>query len=174
MQRFFSVIFATFTLLGLFQSCSQSRETAQDSKQATENKAIQNSSIATKPQLNYAKYTDSTLYPNGGSELAVLMREMYDDMDSIKKLVLQGELPTDLREKFAYLHNATPTDNNTKHENYPDMAKAFMDNLNRFYEEKDKEKRIKLYTIVVQTCISCHQTHCTGVVKKIKKLEIQD
>ncbi len=174
MKRFFSLIFTFFALLGLFQFCSKPKETSQNSNENRENQATQNLSITPKPKLNYAKYTDSTLYPNGGSELAVLMREMYDDMDSIKKLVLKGELPTDLREKFTYLHNATPTDSDTKHENYPDMAKAFVDNLNRFYEEKDKEKRIQLYKVVVQTCISCHQTHCTGVVKKIKKLQIQD
>ncbi|MCS6796388.1 MAG: hypothetical protein NZ516_10555 [Raineya sp.] len=156
-----------------FQNCQKQQET-EKSQSNTSTNSTQNLAITPKPKLNYAKYTDSTLYPNGGSELAILMREMYDDMDSVKKLVLRGELPMDLREKFAYLHSATPTDSDTKHENYPDMAKAFMDNLNRFYEEKDKEKRLKLYKVVVQSCISCHQTHCTGVVKKIKKLEIQE
>ncbi|PKQ70064.1 hypothetical protein [Raineya orbicola] len=167
-------LFGLVFIWGAFLMCCQKQQENTQKVTQTENKATQNLSITPKPKLNYAKYTDSTLYPNGGSELAVLMREMYDDMDSIKKLVLKGELPTDLKEKFAYLHNATPTDNDTKQENYPDMAKAFMDNLNRFYEEKDKKKRIQLYKVVVQTCISCHQTHCTGVVKKIKKLEIQD
>lgn len=132
------------------------------------------SDLHQKPQLNYTKYTDSTLYPNGGSELAILMREMYDDMDSLKKLILQGKPPVDIRTKFAYLHNATPTDSSTKKANYPDMAQVFMENLDKFYQEKDKRKRIQLYKVVVHTCISCHQTHCTDVVKKIKKLQITD
>lgn len=123
-----------------------------------------------KPTLNYAKYTDSTIYPNGGSELAVLMREMYDDADLIKKAVLNREFPPDFRQKFAYLHWASPTDSQTKTEAYPDMAKAFMDNLEALYAEKNPEKRIKKFDIVIQNCITCHQSHCPGPIKKIKKL----
>ncbi|GAB4135251.1 MAG: hypothetical protein OHK0045_01640 [Raineya sp.] len=153
--------FATILFLGaVFYNCTQKQNSQTE---------LKNDSLL-KPTLNYAKYTDSTIYPNGGSELAVLMREMYDDADLIKKAVLNKELPPDFRKKFAYLHWASPTDADTKTEAYPDMAKAFMDNLEALYNEKDTEKRIKKFDIVVQNCITCHQSHCPGPIKKIKKL----
>ncbi|MFN3315207.1 MAG: hypothetical protein ACK40K_00185 [Raineya sp.] len=140
------------------------------SKQENSKAELKKDSLV-KPKLNYAKYTDSTIYPNGGSELAILMREMYDDADLIKKAVLQKELPPDFRQKFAYLHWASPTDKDTKTEAYPDMAKAFMNNIEALYAEKDTEKRIKKFDIVIQNCITCHQSHCPGPIKKIKKLQ---
>jgi len=155
-------LMATLLFLGaIFYNCSQ-----QQNSQAQ----LKNDSLV-KPTLDYAKYTDSTTYPNGGSELAVLMREMYDDTYLIKKAVLNKELPPDFRYKFAYLHRATPTDQDTKTEAYPDMAKAFMDNLEALHAEKDTEKRIKKFDIVIQNCVTCHQGHCPGPIKKIKKLQ---
>jgi len=54
------------------------------------------------------------------------------------------------------------------------MATAFMNNLEAFYAEKDAEKQIKKFDIVVQNCITCHQSHCLGPIKKIKKLKISE
>lgn len=161
MKRFYFLIAAFIFLGAVFHNCSQ--------RQNSDTELKKDSLI--KPTLNYAKYTDSTIYPNGGSELAVLMREMYDDADLIKKAVINKELPPDFRQKFAYLHSANPTDTDTKTEVYPDMAKAFMDNLEALYAEKDAEKRIKKFDIVIQNCITCHQSHCPGPIKKIKKLQ---
>ncbi|KOY87109.1 hypothetical protein AD998_14015 [bacterium 336/3] len=171
MKFLYILAFGIFSL-AVFHNCQQQTETKEtvkkDSIQTEKKQEI------SKPTLNYAKYTDSTIYPNGGSELSVLMREMYDDSEMIKKAVLEGKLPPDFREKFRYLHAATPTDKDTKTEAYPDMAKAFEDNLNRLYEEKDEKKRIKQFDIVIQNCVACHQSHCPGPIKKIKKLNIKE
>ena len=161
MKPSYFLIAALIFLGAVFHNCTQQQNSQTELKKDS----------LVKPTLNYAKYTDSTTYPNGGSELAVLMREMYDDTDLIKKAVINKELPPDFRQKFAYLHWANPTDTDTKTEVYPDMAKAFMDNLEALYAEKDTEKRIKKFDIVIQNCITCHQSHCPGPIKKIKKLQ---
>jgi len=169
-MKFFYILALGIFSVAVFHNCQQqtkTQETALKDSVQTEKKE------ESKPKLNYAKYTDSTIYPNGGSELAVLMREMYDDSETIKKAVMEGKLPPDFREKFLYLHKATPTDKDTKTEAYPDMAKAFEDNLNRLYDEKDEKKRIKQFDIVIQNCVACHQSHCPGPIKKIKKLNIK-
>lgn len=160
MKSSYFFVAALLFLGAVFHNCSQQQNPQKEAKKDS----------LVKPTLNYAKYTDPSTYPNGGSELAVLMREMYDDADLIKKSILNKELPPDFRQKFAYLHWASPTDSTTKTEAYPDMAKAFMDNLEALYTEKDAGKRIKKFDIVIQNCVSCHQSHCPGPIKKIKKL----
>lgn len=166
MKLLHTFVFSLF-VLACFHNCQQQTQ----NQEANQKDSTQKLPVA-KPQLNYAKYTDSTIYPNGGSELAVLMREMYDDSETIKQAILSGKFPPDFREKFRYLHSATPTDKDTKTEAYPDMAKVFEENLNQLYQEKDEKKRIKRFNIVIQNCITCHQSHCPGPIKKIKKLNI--
>ncbi|MDX1902694.1 MAG: hypothetical protein SFU27_00940 [Thermonemataceae bacterium] len=124
------------------------------------------------PQLNYAKYADKNIYPNGSSELAVLMREMYDDTKTIQESIVLGNFPKDFREKFNYIHIAQATEESKKTEAYPMMAKAFMTNLDILYESKDLNERTKQFNIVVESCISCHRMHCPGPIKKIQKLQI--
>jgi hypothetical protein len=164
MKSSYFIVAAILFLGTIFHNCTQQQNAKSE---------LQGDSLV-KPKLNYAKYTNPDIYPNGGSELAVLMREMYDDADLIKNSILKKELPPDCRKKFAYLHWATPTDSTTKTEAYPDMATAFMNNLEAFYAEKNAEKRIKKFDIVIQNCITCHQSHCPGPIKKIKKLKIAE
>ena len=164
MKSSYFFVAALLFLGAVFHNCTQQQNLQGETKKDS----------LVKPVLNYAKYTNPDIYPNGGSELAVLMREMYDDTDLIKKAILNKELPLDFRQKFTYLHWATPTDSTTKTDAYPDMAKAFIDNLEALYAEKDAEKRIKKFDIVIQNCVSCHQGHCPGPIKKIKKLRITE
>ena len=164
MKSSYFIVAALLFLGAVFHNCSHQQNAKSESQRDS----------LVKPTLNYAKYTNPDIYPNGSSELAVLMREMYDDADLIKKSILKKEFPPDFRQKFAYLHWATPTDSTTKTDAYPDVATAFMNNLEAFYAEKDAEKRIKKFDIVVQNCITCHQSHCLGPIKKIKKLKISE
>jgi hypothetical protein len=121
---------------------------------------------------------DSTKYPNDDSELALLMREMYTDSDSIKQAVLANKEIPDFRKKFKILHSAKPTDAETKHEGFDAMGASFLENMDKVYtisgsqESSKRSERIKAFNIMVQNCVGCHQSHCPGPIKKIKKLTI--
>ena len=104
------------------------------------------------------------------SELALLMRSMYDDSELIRKAITTKKLPKDFRQKFAELHTAKPTDADVKNETYKAMGNYFLTNLEKVYTEKDQ---VKAFNLMVESCVACHKTFCPGPIKKIKKLTIE-
>src|SRR5678816_3410224 len=65
--------------------------------------------------------------PNGDSELALLMRDMYDDGMVTKQEMLQGKQP-DVRVKYHQLHTAKATDpEKVAAPNYNAFALAYED-----------------------------------------------
>jgi hypothetical protein len=144
----------------LFYNCTE--------EQGTENQAatVADSLITTKPQN-----IDKTKYPNDDSELAWLMRQMYEDGEKIKVAVQNKQLPEDFREKFKNIHTAIPTDSTVKGAVFDTSAKAFLATMDKFYSEK--ENQVENFNLVVNACVACHQNYCPGPIKKIKKLAIK-
>ena len=121
-----------------------------------------------------SKESGTTSQPNETSELSKLMREMWNDSDLMKAAVLEGKLPDDFREKFIAIHKATPTDQDTKKEDFDAMAASFIKSMDNIYAQKeDKEALTRAFNLMVNQCVACHQTHCPGPIVKIKKLTIQ-
>ncbi len=148
-------------LSSIFYNCSQTPDASSENN--TNEDSVKVSAL--KPQN-----VDKTLYPNDDSELAWLMRQMYEDGEKIKLAVLNKQLPEDFREKFKNIHTATPTDAGVKGEVFDTSAKAFLATLDKFY--KEKENQVENFNLVVNACIACHQNYCPGPIKKIKKLAI--
>ncbi|TAH17290.1 MAG: hypothetical protein EAZ08_14040 [Cytophagales bacterium] len=130
----------------------------------------QKSELAVQPSLKPSQ-KDSSRYPNDDSELAWLMRDMYQDGEKIKMAIQSKQLPEDFREKFKNIHTATPTDAAVKGEVFDTSAKVFLQTLDKFYAEK--ENQIENFNLVVNACVACHQNYCPGPIKKIKKLAIK-
>lgn len=110
--------------------------------------------------------------PNKDSELALLMRKMYLDADSIKQLIVTetGTISDDFIRELETVHTAKPTDPDVKTAEFDafnisliNQAKAIQDNPNNQVEE---------FNLLVNRCIDCHQSFCPGPIKRIKKLRI--
>lgn len=151
----FAILF--FSSVFLYQ-CTQNKESQAKSSDSTQ--------VSLKPTD-----VDTTKYPNDDSELAWLMRSMYDDGEKMKLAVQNKQLPEDFRKKFKNIHTATPTDASVKGEVFDTSAKAFLQTLDKFYTEK--ENQVENFNIVVNACVACHQNYCPGPIKKIKKLAIK-
>jgi cytochrome c556 len=108
--------------------------------------------------------------PNQASELALLMRSMYTDSEQMKKAILAGKLPEDLREKFKKMHSAVATEADMKDAAFSAMADVFLKNMDKLYDDKNQ---IEDYNVLVQSCLACHQNHCPGPISRIKKLIIK-
>jgi cytochrome c556 len=153
-------------LIGVtLDSCTQtgSTEEAESITKVDKLLAVMEDTTATKPEGNYQD-------PNQASELALLMRNMYTDSDQMKKAVLSGKLPEDLREKFKKMHSAVATEADMKDASFSAMADVFLKNMDKLYDDKNQ---IEDYNVLVQSCLACHQSHCPGPISKIKKLTIQ-
>ncbi len=107
------------------------------------------------------------------SELANLMRSMYEDNMELKKQIEQGVIPASFPEDFYKIHTAAAT----KPENINDTYKAFADKYLADMEQvvaSDEASVKRNFNEMVNTCVSCHQVFCQGPIPKIKKLTIAE
>ncbi len=107
------------------------------------------------------------------SELAQLMRNMYDSNMEMKKQIMEGKLPESFPEDFAKIHSAVATDPTVKTDAFHGMADYFVENM-KAIEEADSTQIISSFNNMVNTCVSCHQMYCKGPIPKIKKLYIPE
>lgn len=109
--------------------------------------------------------------PNGDSELALLMRELYVFSDSIKIQSQQNRaIDTDkLKALLNNLTTATPTDSNVHGEVFNGFAEKMKWQLNNL---KTDSNFVFHFNNMVNACVDCHNEFCPGPIKKINKLKI--
>ena len=108
--------------------------------------------------------------PNGDSELALLMRDMFDESDSLKQLVLEGKQLSGLQ-KFEDIHSAIPTDPDASGPVFEAFAKNYIESI-KVLEASDS-KAVFNFNHMVDQCMNCHTEFCPGPKKRIKKLYIR-
>lgn len=110
--------------------------------------------------------------PQKVSELAQLMRTMYDDGEQMKAAIEKGELPPDFREKFKKMHTAIPTEPLSNKPAFDAFANQYLAIIDSVYSAPNAEIRKKNYNAMVTQCVSCHEVYCPGPIKRIKKLTL--
>ncbi len=121
-------------------------------------------------ERNSAK-TKHPINPNGDSELALLMRDMFEESDSLKQLVADGKSLTGLK-KYKDIHSAVPTDPAVKGPVFEAFAQAYVASINEL-ESADSASIFK-FNSMVDKCMNCHTEFCPGPKKRIKKLYIEE
>ena len=115
----------------------------------------------------------NSLNPNGDSELALLMREMFEDGMRTKQLVLDGKSP-EVKVAFQKMHTATATEpEKVADPNYAAMTTVYENSVNTFLTSPD-HSRVESYTNMVNACMNCHQVVCPGPMRKIKKMYLSE
>jgi hypothetical protein len=107
--------------------------------------------------------------PNNTSEMALLMREMFTQLDSVKlKLELRHDL-SNSQLNFALIHEQKATDESFRKEGLEGMSWAYS---NAVYQFNDSPTLIN-YRTVINSCVSCHQSLCPGPLERIDNLIIR-
>lgn len=105
------------------------------------------------------------------SELALLMREMYDEMKLVSDSLKSGKaVKTKYLERYREIHTATPTDSQKIDELYHGMSDAFLASYESF--ENSEAGQTEVFNAMVDQCLACHQQKCPGPAKIIRKLKI--
>lgn len=112
------------------------------------------------------------LNPNGDSELALLMRSMFDEGVKMKEQVLKGEQPsTDI--DFEKILTADPTDpEQIDNDLYRAFGQAYINSMKALIEQ-DGEGLKDRYSTMVGTCVGCHNSLCPGPLVRINKLLLE-
>ncbi|WP_417607933.1 hypothetical protein [Owenweeksia hongkongensis] len=108
------------------------------------------------------------------SELALLMREMYEDNLVLKTQIENGEIPESFPEDFYNIHTAIASKgmiSDTAAFNV--YAEQYLVNMKKITEATDKKQAKIAYNEMVMTCASCHQIYCQGPLPKIRKMKIK-
>lgn len=110
--------------------------------------------------------------PNGDSELALLMRKMFEEGEDIKKLITnnEGNITEEYIAELERIHTATPTDADVKTPEFEAYTKLMIDEANLLFS--NDSNRVQGFNNLVNRCINCHQSFCPGPIKRIKKLTI--
>ena len=111
--------------------------------------------------------------PNGDSELALLMRQMFEEGMLTKQQIIDGQIP-DLKVAYKHIHTAKPTEEGkTSSTEYMLFAKAYEASVERLLAAAPEE-RVDAYQNMVNTCMNCHETVCPGPMVRIKKMYLSE
>ncbi len=110
------------------------------------------------------------LNPNGDSELAVLMREMYEDGVKMKSRIEKGRTPS-ISVDHEEILSANPTDiEQVDNPEYRTYAAAYLGIIDALKKAKTSADAENLYDNMVQSCANCHKALCPGPLVRIAKL----
>ena len=110
-----------------------------------------------------------SLNPNGDSELALLMREMYNDGMLTKQQLLDGKTP-EVHVKYKKIHTATKTETlKVNAKDFSAYATAYETAMDSFIAT-DASNKVAAYQLMVNSCMSCHQIVCPGPKVKIQHM----
>lgn len=117
-----------------------------------------------KPSDSHIKKT--IIDPNDASEMALLMRQMSNDLDVIKNKILNGQDIINDQLQFSQIHKMKTTDESFLSEGLTQMSKGFDFVVNNFNENPSRDN----YNSIVNNCISCHKGMCPGPLSRINNL----
>lgn len=107
------------------------------------------------------------------SEMATLMNEMYDYNLAVKDSILNGHIPSHFPIDFMEIHKAEMTEGKSHNSVFNSFSEVFLKVQEDFHKTRDSTLVIQNYNMMVEVCISCHQTECVGPIPRIRKLLIQ-
>jgi hypothetical protein len=110
-----------------------------------------------------------TKYPNQDKPMALMMRQMADNAQKMKDKVEAGEQIDANEFPFIRFHLVEPTDPNVLQPQFYENARLFQQ-AHKALMSAPANKQKEMYTAYINQCINCHQTYCSGPLKRIRKL----
>lgn len=108
------------------------------------------------------------------SELAQLMRKMYEDNLALRDTILQGKVPQSFPRDFERIHTAAATDDENQEATFKALAQEYLRHYDSLQKARNPAAARISYNGMIQTCASCHQQYCRGPLAKINRMRIQE
>ena len=107
------------------------------------------------------------------SEMSILMNQMYEINERIKKDIVDGKTPEDFPLEFLKIHTAELSDFKYRNETFESFSKLFVEKEKHIFKTSSNLEAKKRFNQAINLCISCHKTECTGPIPRITKLLIK-
>ena len=103
------------------------------------------------------------------SELALLMRKMYDNLKLVGDEIHANQPVSDsLLQGYERIFVAEATNPEELDGKFDGFARGWMMELEAFEADRTEEK----YNNLMKACVHCHESYCPGPIPKIKRLQI--
>lgn len=109
------------------------------------------------------------LNPNGDSELALLMRAMFDDALLMKQQIEEGKPPRPGLDYQKILTAEATEPAKTASDTYKVHALSYLQTI-KALQQAGAAQASTLYNNMVNSCMGCHQALCPGPTVRIRKL----
>jgi hypothetical protein len=156
------VIFFVLLFAMIWIACTN--ESEQSAKQPEQTQEVHNDSngACSKPTI--------IMDPNNAKPMALMMRQMVVNMDKMKAKLIAVERVSEKDFPFLRFYLVEPTDPNVLEPKFYENARLFQEAYKQIFETKGLQA--KAYNAAISKCINCHQSYCSGPIKRIKKLVI--
>lgn len=101
------------------------------------------------------------------------MNDMYTVQENLKNDILEGSTPGNFPEEFLNIHAAELSEFMERDQNFEAFSHLFVEKVEILFDDTSETPLKKRYNDVIDLCISCHQTRCTGPIPRIQKLIIK-
>lgn len=128
-------------------------------------KKAENNTLEIKKKKEYVMYE--------ASEMTLLMNQMYELNQKIKEDILAGNIPEEFPDKFLKIHTAELSNFKTRDESFKNFSKLFIETEKEIFNTSSNVPVEERFNNMVNLCVSCHKTECTGPIPRIKKLLIK-
>ena len=108
--------------------------------------------------------------PNEVKPMARMMRTMAGYCDTMRLKINKNETVDSIDFPLMHFWTAEPTDSNVLEPLFFNNATLFEDAYRNLMQQKNNQK--ENYTTVINMCINCHNSYCSGPLRKIKKLPL--
>ena len=109
--------------------------------------------------------------PNNPKPMALMMRMMADNADSMRAQLLRGEHLDASHYPFMRFYAAEPTDTVVLKMQFYENARFFQEAYTDMLKTSSNQKQ--LYNVVIGKCVNCHEMYCNGPLKRIKKMFVE-
>jgi thioredoxin-related protein len=140
-----------FILSGLFYACSESSAPNENKEQE-------------------CKSEETIKDPNNPKPMALMMRTMVSYCDSMRLDINAGKRVDSIKYPLMPFWDAEPTDSANLVDLFYDNAKDFAAHYRALMSDTNHQK--ENYTAVINSCVNCHNSFCSGPLRRIKKLPL--
>lgn len=131
---------------------------------------VENGSTSKSQSEKPSTKSKNSINPNGDSELALMMRALYDEADSVRKQIAKGQ-KVNLSLDHGRILNAHATEpEKVATAEYKGFAQLYLHHVQQLQGAEGEEAQAH-FNALVESCLSCHKALCPGPVVRIKKLQ---
>lgn len=108
--------------------------------------------------------------PNDVKPMALMMRAMADYCDSMRLEINAGKTVDSVKYPLMPFWTVEPTDSNVLETLFFSNAQQFAAAYRQLMNSTENQK--ENYTAVINNCVHCHSSYCSGPLRRIKTLTL--